>query len=185
MKKNYYKFFWVWNIDLEEQWLNEMSKMGLALKSVKFLKYEFEIAKPNEYSNRVIFYNAFSSSKKRQDFINFIEETGPKHIATLKHCIYFSNNVSSDDFELYSDYSSQINHYQRLNLFMIIFAILNILAGVFNIFIALKLHEQSSLININLLTGFFNIFLALFIIRGHNKIKLIIDTLKQKSKLFQ
>ena len=42
MRRTIRKWFWVWNFDKEEQWLNEMAAKGLCLVSVGFCKYEFE-----------------------------------------------------------------------------------------------------------------------------------------------
>ena len=41
MNKVIYKFFWLWNYDQEENWLNDMASKGYALISVGFCRYKF------------------------------------------------------------------------------------------------------------------------------------------------
>ena len=42
MRKTIRKWFWVWDFDKEERWLNEMAAQGLALVDVGFARYAFE-----------------------------------------------------------------------------------------------------------------------------------------------
>ena len=37
-----YKWFWAWDFNKEEEWLNEMSEKGLQLTDVKAIRYKFE-----------------------------------------------------------------------------------------------------------------------------------------------
>ena len=48
------KWFWAWDFDKEEAWLNEMASEGLALVSVGWCRYEFEPCEPGEYIVRQI-----------------------------------------------------------------------------------------------------------------------------------
>ena len=47
------KWFWAWEFDKEEQWLNDMAAQGLALVDVGFCRYEFEECPPGEYQIRL------------------------------------------------------------------------------------------------------------------------------------
>ena len=38
------KWFWVWDYDKEEEWLNKMAAMGLAMTGVGFARYTFKEA---------------------------------------------------------------------------------------------------------------------------------------------
>ena len=42
MRKTIRKWFWAWDFEKEEKWLNEMAAKGLALVGVGFCKYEFD-----------------------------------------------------------------------------------------------------------------------------------------------
>ncbi len=41
MKHIIHKWFWAWDFDKEEKWLNEMSAKGLNLTGVSFCRYVF------------------------------------------------------------------------------------------------------------------------------------------------
>ncbi|MBQ3859711.1 MAG: DUF2812 domain-containing protein, partial [Clostridia bacterium] len=49
MRTTVRKWFWGWDFDKEEAWLNEMAAKGLALVSVGLGRYEFEETEPGEY----------------------------------------------------------------------------------------------------------------------------------------
>ena len=53
MRKTIRKWFWAWDFDKEEHWLNEMAARGLSLVSVGWCRYEFEDCVPGEYSVRL------------------------------------------------------------------------------------------------------------------------------------
>ena len=42
MRQVIHKWFWAWEFEKEEQWLNEMSAKGLALVGIGYCRYEFE-----------------------------------------------------------------------------------------------------------------------------------------------
>ena len=47
------KWFWAWEFDKEEQWLNDMAAQGKALVSARYATYEFEDSQPEEYAIRL------------------------------------------------------------------------------------------------------------------------------------
>lgn len=53
MRTVIHKWFWAWDFDKEEKWLNEMAAKGLALNSVGFCKYGFDECLPGEYNVRL------------------------------------------------------------------------------------------------------------------------------------
>lgn len=53
MKRVIHKWFWVWDFEKEEKWLNDMSTRGLQLSGVGLCKYVFEEGTPGEYSYRL------------------------------------------------------------------------------------------------------------------------------------
>ena len=53
MRKTVHKWFWAWEFDKEEKWLNEMAAKGLTLASMHFTKYMFEETDPGEYQIRL------------------------------------------------------------------------------------------------------------------------------------
>ena len=47
------KWFWVWDYEKEERWLNEMAMAGWVLESVGFCKFNFVKCEPGEYTVRL------------------------------------------------------------------------------------------------------------------------------------
>ena len=53
MKKTIKKWFWVWDFEKEEIWLNQMAQSGWVLDGVGFCKYHFVQCEPGEYTVRL------------------------------------------------------------------------------------------------------------------------------------
>ena len=53
MRTTMHKWFWIWDFDKEEQWLNQMAANGKALVHTGFCTYEFEDCTPGEYIYRL------------------------------------------------------------------------------------------------------------------------------------
>ena len=51
-RKTIRKWFWVWDFEKEEDWLNEMAMNGWVLESVGFASYHFVLRDPGEYKIR-------------------------------------------------------------------------------------------------------------------------------------
>ena len=45
-RRTIYKWFWVWDFEKEEEWLNEMAMNGWVLESVGFCSYHFIRCEP-------------------------------------------------------------------------------------------------------------------------------------------
>ena len=183
MNKVIYKFFWLWNYDQEDNWLNDMSSKGYELISVGCCRYKFRKCECNEYIHRIEFYNNFIKVSKRVKYISFIEETGVKYIGTVNHNLYFSKKSNQGDFEIYSDNTSKIKYLNQMLIFMITFSIINLIAGSFNLFIASTL---TSYINpMNFMVGIINVILGLIIIKGAYIIYRKKQLLEHQKQLFE
>ena len=124
MMKTVHKWFWAWDFEKEEKWLNEMSAIGLHLVGVGFAKYFFEEGAPGEYTVRLQMLEQWPSSAQSAQYIKFIEETGAEHVGTFARWAYFRKKTAeSEDFELFSDIDSRIRHISRLLLMFCLLAI--------------------------------------------------------------
>ena len=47
------KWFWVWDFEKEERWLNTMAQSGWVLTKVGFCTYHFAPCQPGEYTIRL------------------------------------------------------------------------------------------------------------------------------------
>lgn len=75
MRKVIHKWFWVWDFDKEEKWLNEMAAKGLALVAVGWCRYEFEDSVPGEYQICLDFLDSRCNGVENEKYITFLEET--------------------------------------------------------------------------------------------------------------
>ena len=76
--KTLHKWFWVWEFEKEERWLNEMAQEGWALKKASFCTFVFEKTEPGEYIIRV------ETLDNSSDFENFMEELGAESTSAAK-----------------------------------------------------------------------------------------------------
>ena len=103
MSKTIRKWFWVWDFEKEENWLNEMALNGWVLESVGFCTYHFVRCEPGEYAVRLEMHPYDES------YVMFMQETGAKFIGRMMMWIYFHKKTSDGPFDLFSDIDSKID----------------------------------------------------------------------------
>lgn len=108
------KWFWAWNFEAEEKWLNQMAQKGWVLEDVGFCKFRFVSAEPGAYAVRMEMMEEMPNSEKGMDYIGFIEETGAEYIGSVMKWAYFRKKVEDGEFELFSDIDSRIRHLDRM-----------------------------------------------------------------------
>lgn len=118
------KWFWFWDFDKEERWLNEMSAKGLALHSVGYCRYEFIPCQPGEYTVRLELLENMPDHPESRQYITFLEESGIEHVGSYQRWVYFRKKNDGVPFDLFSDYDSRIKHLDRILL------VLGILFGI-------------------------------------------------------
>ena len=114
MRKTVRKWFWVWDFDKEEQWLNEMAAQGLVLVDVGWCKYVFEDSVPGEYQVRLELLENQPSHEESQKYIRFIEDTGAEQVGAFLRWVYFRKKTADGPFDLFSDLQSRIKHIKRI-----------------------------------------------------------------------
>jgi len=115
MRHIVYKMFSLGGFENEEKWLNEMSAKGMQLVKIGFWRYEFEQGTPNEYVYRLEFLDRLPLNAESVEYLKFMEETGVEHIASYMRWVYFRKKAIDGPFELFSEISSKIKHYKRIN----------------------------------------------------------------------
>lgn len=122
MKKTIHKWFWIWDFEKEEKWLNQMSAKGLQLTDVGFCRYTFEEGIPSKYNYRLeLLKHGSLRDGENEEYIHFLEETGVEHVGNMMRWAYFRKDASDGTFELFSDLDSKINYLKRVLCFMLIF----------------------------------------------------------------
>ena len=133
MRKTIRKWFWVWDFDKEERWLNEMAAQGLVLVDVGFARYAFEECMPGEYQVRLELLENMPSHTESQQYIGFIEETGAEQVGRFLRWVYFRKKTVDGPFDLYSDLASRIKHLKRIIALILPISIANLAIGLTNV----------------------------------------------------
>ncbi|WP_080873497.1 DUF2812 domain-containing protein [Oceanobacillus timonensis] len=115
MEKKVRKIFTVWKFAEEEKWLNEMAADGWELTKVNVPQYTFKESTPNEYIYRLELLDPKLAKKEREEYIDFIEETGAEKIGEFSNWIYFRKKSDKGPFNLFSDLDSKIVHLKRMS----------------------------------------------------------------------
>ena len=132
MRKVIKKWFWAWDFEKEEKWLNEMSAKGLALVDYTFCRYSFEECEPGEYSFKIQYLENKPSHPESEQYIRFMEETGAEQIANFSTWIYFRKKTSEGPFEIFSDYESKIKHLNLIKSLFLTVGIANLIVAIGN-----------------------------------------------------
>ena len=104
------KWFFVWDFEKEERWLDDMAKQGWVLDGVGFGKYRFVPCEPGAYAVRLEMLNWLPRSEEGRKYIGFVEETGAEFVASYMRWVYFRKKVADGPFDLFSDIDSRVRH---------------------------------------------------------------------------
>ena len=132
MKKTVRKWWWAWDFEKEEKWLNDMAAEGWVLCGTGFCRYEFEKCEPGEYTVRLEFMEHLPRTPEGQDYIRFLEETGAEHIGNYIRWAFFRKKTSEGSFDIYSDLPSRVAHLRRIQCTMLPIAAANLCIGLAN-----------------------------------------------------
>ena len=114
MRRTICKWFFTWDFEKEERWLNEMAARGLALISVTFCAYTFEQTEPGEYGVRLELLEYLPSNPESEQYIRFLESTGVEHVGSMIRWAYFRKKRAEGEFDLFSDFGCRIRHLNRM-----------------------------------------------------------------------
>lgn len=179
MRKTVRKWFWVWDFDKEEQWLNEMAARGLCLASVGWCRYEFVDCVPGEYSIRLELLKEKTVHPESVKYIEFLEDTGAEHVGSYMRWIYMRKKKADGEFQLFSDNETRIRHLTRIINFASILTGVNLCSGFYNLFLFLLWGNWVSLL------GFINLALSVIFICGIIKLWRKRQHLKEEQRVFE
>lgn len=179
MRTIQYKWFWAWEFEKEEQWLNQQAAKGQCLLSVAFCRYEFAPCQPGEYNIRLELLDELPSHTDSQHYIAFVEDTGAEHIGSVTRWVYFRKKTQDGPFALFSDYSSRIKHFNRILLLLGIVGGLNLYIGLNNLWLYFAMQNA-----INLM-GLLNLCLGTIVLLGFYKIQRQKGTLQKEQQIFE
>ena len=122
------KWFWVWEFEKEEEWLQEMAMNGWVLDGVGWCTYHFVKCEPGEYSVRLEMHAA------DDDYIRFMEDTGAEFVGRVIQWVYFRKKTEEGPFDLFSDIDSRIAHLDKIGKSLLLIGMANLLIGLVNVF---------------------------------------------------
>ena len=107
-RKTIKKWFWVWEFEKEEIWLNAMAQSGGLLDGLGFCKYHFVACEPGTYNIRL------EMREYDEEYLEFMAQTGAEYVGRMVKWIYFRKKVEDGPFDLFSDLDSRIRHLDRI-----------------------------------------------------------------------
>ena len=121
------KWYWVWDYEKEELWLNAMAQEGWALQRVGFATYWFERTEPGEYIVRL------ECRKKDEGYVSFVTDMGAEYVGRIAMWVYFRRKAELGEFELNSDLDSRIDQLTKIGRMLLLVGAGNLLIGLSNL----------------------------------------------------
>lgn len=119
-----HKWFWAWDFEKEEAWLNMMAQSGWVLDKIGFCSYHFTSCTPGEYTVRLEMCCCDES------YIYFMQETGAEYIGRILQWVYFRKKAQDGAFDIFSDIDSRIRHLDRIGKVILTAGVANLLIGM-------------------------------------------------------
>ena len=122
------RWFWVWNFEKEERWLNTMAQSGWVLTKVGFCTYHFAPCQPGEYTIRLEMH------APDRDYLQFMEGIGAEYVGRMVQWVYFRRKAELGQFDLFSDIDSKIGHLKKIGTTLCVIGGANLVIGLINSF---------------------------------------------------
>ena len=192
MRRVIHKIFWIWQLEKEQAWINEMALHGYSLEHAGRLTFEFDETEPGKYIYKEIFLKGWGESVENIKYFRFLEEMGIKVVCYINYpgtCWVYTRALREDypdGIELYSDIDSKINYQKVMAGYMIFVTVATLFASVLNLSIVLKyLAEYNMLMPLNLICAVFISVLFVCSVIAVIKAFVNIGKLKKERKLHE
>lgn len=181
MRRTIRKWFWAWDFEKEEKWLNEMSAIGLNLIAVSKFSYIFDEGISGEYAVRLELLKNHPNHPESIQYIKFIEDTGAEYIGSHLRWVYFRKKTIDGSFDLFSNIESKIGHLNRILFLFGVFFIINIIQLLNN----LTQYFYGSGLSASFIAGILNGIVALLFLNGFIRIYKKKRNLKKDMVLYE
>lgn len=161
------KWFWVWEFEKEEQWLNVMANSGWLLDGVGWCKYEFIPCEPGDYTVRL------EMRDHDENYLAFMQETGAEYVGRMVKWIYFRKKTEYGAFDIFSDLDSKIAQLNKIGKVLSAVGFANLAIGLANSF--------NSYVSI----GWINLLIATLLMYGLGRIHEKKEALKHSRLLLE
>lgn len=125
-RKSLVRWWWAWDFDKEEAWLNRMAEEGWALADICAIVYTFERTQPGEYVIRL------ENRKNDSEYSSFLKELEVEKVGSFVNWNYYRRKTIFGEFDLFSDLKSKITHIKRIERMLLPILILNMGIGIIN-----------------------------------------------------
>lgn len=159
MRQTLRKFFWAWDFDKEEQWLNGLAAKGLHLAAIGWPKYIFDEGVPGAYQIRLELLDNWPTHPESQQYIRFVEETGAEYLGSVLRWAYFRKAAGEEGFDLFSDRDTRIKHLNRLMVMLGVPFVVSLMFVAYN----MRLYFSGSGVLANLIAAIVLAVLALLV----------------------
>ena len=180
MRTTIRKWFWAWEFDKEEKWLDEMSAQGKALVSARYATYEFEDCAPGEYAVCLEMLEHDPASAEGQQYISFVEETGAEYVGHVMKWVYFRKKTADGPFELHSDNKTRMKHLKRIIALLRPLAVVNVGLAGYNFCVGVGLASP-----VNVVCSMLSVAVAVLLGIGMVKLNDKKLQLEKESQLFE
>jgi hypothetical protein len=125
-----HRWFWPWQDEKEEAWLEEMSAQGWHLISVGLpWTYKFSLGAARHYVYRLDYM--YMNKQKQTDYLQIFRDAGWEYLGEMTNWRYWRKPVEAGGaVEIYTDNASKIKKYQRVLLFMAFFLLLLVMLAI-------------------------------------------------------
>ena len=120
------KWFWAWEHEQEELWLNTMAQSGWVLEKIGFATFYFTRCEPGEYTIRL------EMRDPDESYVSFLEETGAEFIGRVMKWHYFRKKACLGNFNIFSDTDSKISHFKNIANLLKGAMLANLIIGIAN-----------------------------------------------------
>ena len=183
------KLFWIWELDKELLWINNMADHGYALAKAGRITFEFDEEEPGKYIYKSLFLKGNSYSARNVEFFRFIEEMGITQLCSINYpgtCIVYIRALKEDypnGIDIYSDIESRINYERVLMWYMFFAGFLILGAALLNLSIGFGVRNYISWINLT--EGFALMVLYIFMVVNFIKKAVLISRLKKERAIHE
>jgi len=125
-RKVMYKWWWAWDFDKEEDWLNEMAFQGWALTGVRLCRYEFQRCECGEYIIRL------EMRDQENGYLDLMKESGAEYVGRVVRWMYFRRKAELGDFKIFSDLDSVVSHLTSIYRMLFYVGLANLFIGAAN-----------------------------------------------------
>ena len=174
------KWFWAWEFDKEEAWLNDMAAKGKALVSARYATYEFEDCAPGEYAVRLEMLAQEPTSEEGKAYIEFVESTGAEYVGKVTKWVYFRKKTADGPFELHGDNATRIKHLNGIIRLLAPLGVINAAMGVYNLCVGTGFNSP-----VNVLCSGLSAAVTVLLVFGLIKLNEKKKQLEKDSQLFE